>query len=88
MLQNRTVSDIQFESFNLYEVYRFPTIEKPDLVTEWSDDDGQQSFHICSKAFELEGNSFYYIVVCLPYLAEDNKFIPILGFPTIDGELL
>ena len=86
MLENRSDNDIELEKFNLYEVYQFPTIEQPDLVTEWADD-SSQSFHICSKAFELEGNSFYYIVVCLPYLTEDGKFIPILGFPTIDGTL-
>lgn len=86
MLNHRKPSDVQFEQFNLYETYLFPTIEGPDLVTEWCDD-SDQSFHICSKAFEIEGNSFYYIVVCMPYVSADGRFIPILGFPTIDGEL-
>lgn len=86
MLNHRVPSDIQFEQFNLYETYQFPTLETPDLVTEWLDEK-DQNFHICSKAFELEGNSFYYIVVCLPYVTGEGQFIPVLGFPTIDGNL-
>lgn len=86
LLQNRQESDIQVEKFPMYEVYTFPTIENPDLVNEWTDDSSQH-FHICSKAFELDGNSFYYIVVCMPYVTEKGDFIPVLGFPTVDGHL-
>ena len=86
LLQNRKDTDIQVDQFHLYDTYLFATIESPDLINEWSDENSD-SYHVCSKAFELEGNSFYYIVICLPSLSEDSKFIPILGFPTLDGEL-
>ncbi|MGB0454759.1 MAG: hypothetical protein ACPGJV_13705 [Bacteriovoracaceae bacterium] len=84
--------DIQFEQFHLYDVYLHPTIENPDQITEWQDEKSN-SFYVCSKAFEVDGTSFYYIVFCYPFSIDQedkmslSKVVPIFGFPTLDGDI-
>ena len=81
LIKKKKDIDIQVEQFHLYDVYFHPTLESPDLVTEWTDANGEL-YHIYSKAFEVDGMSFYYLVASFPEKAE-----AILGLPTVDGDL-
>ena len=88
-LEIRKDFDIPFEKFELYTEFFEKTLENPDELYKGLDDDGDEQF-IYIKAFDKDGVSFFYLIVCRHELAEDGEHqivLPIISFPTIDGEL-
>ena len=90
LLERQSPMDIPFEEFSKYDNHLGPTLENPDEVFSEVDTEGDQIFKFF-KACNNEGNNFYYIVVgVIVNVDEDNlteTIVPILSFPTIDGEL-
>jgi hypothetical protein len=90
MLDKRSPADIPFESFHLYEEYLDPTMQNPDEIFKLKDDEGDEIFTYI-KAQVKDTISFYYLVVCYSLKQGPSKdketLIPILSFPTLDGEL-
>ena len=88
-LELRKDFDIPFEKFELYIDYFEKTLETPDELYLGEDEEGDEQY-IYIKAFEKDGTSFFYLVVCRHELSEDgehNIVMPIMSFPTIDGDL-
>ena len=92
LLQDRTPADIPFEQFDLYEKYFKTTLEEPDEIYTDEDDDGDQLFTYI-KAYQQNSISFYYFIICVEFDreptadGETRKIIPLMAFPTLDGEL-
>jgi len=90
LLERQSPMDIPFEEFTKYEDHLAQTLENPDEVFSEVDTEGDQIFKFF-KACNREGNNFYYIVVgVIVNVDEENlteTIVPILSFPTIDGEL-
>ncbi len=90
MIDERSPADIPFESFHLYESFFDETMREPDEIYLHFDTEGDQ-VKTYIKAHEREGISFYYFIVCLDYdkyKSEDKEtLIPILSFPTLDGDM-
>jgi len=92
LLQDRSVADIPFEQFDLYEKYFTPTLEDPDEIYTDEDDDGDQLFTYI-KAYDQGGVSFYYFIICVEFEkdqgvdGETRRVIPLMAFPTLDGDL-
>lgn len=88
LMQKRSEADIPFESFDLYMDYLGKTLEESDEIYR-SIDDESDSYQTYIKAFEKEGVSFFYIVICFVFNSsgEEDLVLPVLSFPTIDGEL-
>ncbi|MFZ4713597.1 MAG: hypothetical protein ACOYL6_07795 [Bacteriovoracaceae bacterium] len=92
LLQKRLPSDIPFENFYLYDVYIPSTIDVPDEVFSFDDEEGDELF-VYLKGHAQGGVTFYYIVLCtkLNMNQKDNTqeevLYPILSFPTLDGKL-
>lgn len=92
LIQDRIAADIPFEQFDLYEKYFKTTLEDPDEIYADEDDEGDQIFNYI-KAYQQNGVSFYYFIICIELEKEDDgqeqtrKIIPLLAFPTLDGEL-
>lgn len=92
LLTRRTNADIPFENFYLYDPYIPSTIESPDEIFSYEDDEGDELF-VYLKGHSQAGVSFYYIVICtkLEMNQKENSheevLFPILSFPTLDGKL-
>lgn len=87
MMTQRKEFDIPFEDFALYMEYLQKTVESYDELYEFDDEDGDQALAYF-KAFERSGVSFFYIALCMRLEKEDQTLIiPVLSFPTIDGDL-
>ncbi|MCP4912966.1 MAG: hypothetical protein GY909_07595 [Oligoflexia bacterium] len=90
MLEERSPADIPFENFNLFDDYFEPTLNDPDEVYQHNDEEGDDILTYI-KAHEREGVSFYYFILCMKLdktVREGHEaLIPIISFPTIDGEI-
>jgi transcriptional regulator with XRE-family HTH domain len=90
LLEKMSPADIPFEDFMYYDSYLAPTLENPDEVYKYRDEDGDDII-ITIKAHEKNQVSFYYFVICL--VDKDKSFedgdtiYPILSFPSSDGEI-
>lgn len=84
----RSEADIPFENFDLYMDYLGPTIEAPDEVYRFEDEDGEM-LQASIKAHEKDGVSFFYIVISFSLPSDDNRelILPVMSFPTVDGKL-
>ncbi len=84
----RKDSDISFENFDLYADCLSPTLESYDELYCGNDEEGDEIYTYI-KSFEKNGISFFYIIICQHQETEDDYKIvlPILSFPTIDGDL-
>ncbi len=84
----RKDSDISFEKFELYSDCLTSTLEEYDELYLGFDEEGDQIYTYI-KSFEKEGISFFYIILCQHQDSEEDLKIvlPILSFPTIDGDL-
>ncbi len=88
----RQDSDIPIEEFVGYDSCFTETLESPDEVFEWKDEEGDIRFNYI-KSFPLNNDSFevyYYIVICIKNKAENLTEVnayPILGMPTKDLNL-
>ncbi|MDC1174393.1 hypothetical protein OAT67_03310 [Bacteriovoracaceae bacterium] len=90
MLEERSPADIPFENFNLFDDYFEATLNEPDELYQHKDDEGDMILTYI-KAHEREGVSFYYFILCMKLnqtVQEGHEaLIPIISFPTIDGEI-
>lgn len=90
LLEKRSPADIPFENFPLYDMYFEKTIEEPDEIYSYQDDEGDTIF-VYIKAHEKEGVSFYYFVVSYNfqsnYAERLESLLPIISFPSVDPEL-
>lgn len=85
-------NDIGFEKFLLYDNCLDKTLSEPDESYLFTDSENRI---ICTqiKAFERNGESFFYFVICLKitdsdHLNENEEFlVPILSFPSNDSSL-
>lgn len=88
----RQDSDIPIEEFAGYDSCFSETLETPDEVFEWKDEEGDIRFNYI-KSFPLNKSSFevfYYIVICIKNKTEKAQEVnayPILGMPTTDLNL-
>lgn len=93
-LIERDDDDISFELFSDYDSYLMPTLDHPDEIYINKDQEGDE-FYAYIKAFEADEETFYYYALCtLPEweekpenLDEMQVFIPILTFPSTDGNI-
>lgn len=83
-------ADIPVENYELYNDYIESTMDSPDEIFKTQDKAGD-TIYTYIKAFDKEGVSFYYFVLCMRIdsASEDSQelIIPVLNFPTVDGEL-
>lgn len=90
LLVERKETDIPFEQFMLFDQYLEETLEGPDELYKFVDDDGD-TIYSYMKAHDREGISFFYFVLCMgfPNLTSNSgeAVLPIVSFPTLDGEL-
>jgi len=90
LMEERSVADIPFEKFPLYEDYFDLTLENPDEVYHTKDTDGDEVFTYI-KAHEHSGVSFYYFILLVKidsrWSPEQDTLLPIVSFPTVDGEI-
>ncbi|MBF0298838.1 MAG: hypothetical protein HQK51_08965 [Oligoflexia bacterium] len=91
LLKDRSATDISIDQFPHYDYCLHETIENPDEVYRLLDS-GKDILLTYIKVFSKENISFYYLVICLQHSNdsnsnEENYLIPIISFPTVDGEL-
>jgi len=90
MIGERKSADIEIENFPLYEQYFEITMMNPDEIYCYEDEFGDVLYSYI-KAHDREGVSFYYLVLCYQiekkYKAQKETLIPVLSFPTVDGEI-
>ncbi|MBT3982821.1 MAG: hypothetical protein HOE90_15790 [Bacteriovoracaceae bacterium] len=89
LLEKRSDADISYEKFQLYDECINETIDFPDEIFFYKDSGDEIFTYI--KAFEKNETSFFYFVICTKasLKTEDGEdlLIPILTFPSIDGEI-
>jgi len=90
MLEKRSETDIGFERFYDFDKYLEITLAEPDETYEFMDEEGDKLFTNI-KSFSKNGESFFYIVLSLPYESKKGSTtavqVPILGFPSNDQSL-
>lgn len=95
LLSNRKESDITFENFYLYEKNVPVTIESPDEVYTYQDDEGDELL-VYLRGFQESSVSYYFVVICdrldvkgqhTEENSDDEIIYPILAFPTLDAKL-
>ena len=91
ILIKRKDSDIPFEDYSGYESCFQETLDLPDEVFEYKDNEGDKIFSYI-KTFTMgqkPGESFFYIVICLKRNSDSTttNIYPILALPTIDMEM-
>lgn len=90
LMEQRSVVDIPFEKFSLYEDYFDLTLEDPDEVYHTKDSEGDEIFTYI-KAHEHSGVSFYYFILLVKidgrWSPEQETLLPVVSFPTVDGEI-
>jgi hypothetical protein len=90
LLEKRSPADIPFESFHLYDQFMESTMLDPDEIYSFKDREGDSIFTYI-KAQDRDGISFFYFIVCMRVEKDWNQnvdaLLPIITFPTLDGEL-
>jgi hypothetical protein len=84
ILENRADKDISFEDFPFYQNYLPKTMNDPDEIYELMDSEGDK-FYSYIKTFEKNGESFYYITLCIkgPFnQKESNEVYPVIAVPS------
>lgn len=89
-LEERSPADIPFEKFLLYDDYFELTLNNPDEIFQYIDDEGDQIYTYI-KAHDQKGVSFYYFILLLKidkrWSPDKDTLLPIISFPSVDGEL-
>lgn len=93
-LNERDEDDIAIEEFTDYESYLMSTLDEPDEVYVNKDSEGDELYTYI-KAFESDDTTFYYYALCMlpewddkpDNLEEMQVFIPVLTFPSTDGNI-
>jgi hypothetical protein len=90
LLRERSKSDILIEEFSQYDIFLAETLDRPDEIFRYKDQDKDTLF-IYVRTYSQDSKSFYYIVMCMQYQndmeTEDSLLVPILSFPSLDVEL-
>jgi hypothetical protein len=87
LLSVKKDNDIPFEEFPSYDPYLDETLESPDDVYEYEDDEGDV-INTFIKSYCIDKLSFFFVVVTQQYKTEkDISIVPILGFPSTDNEI-
>ena len=83
ILKNHSAEDIEIESYVNYMHFIRTTLEDPDEIYRWTDDEGDIMLTYI-KGGEQEGICFYYLVICSHQQSDNghNMALPILTFPT------
>jgi len=83
-------ADIPIDKYPLYDSYIESTMESPDETFKNKDQSGD-TIYTYIKAFDKQGVSFYYFVLCMKLeMSEEigeEIIVPILTFPSVDGDL-
>lgn len=95
-LEKRSMADIPFEQFNLYDSFFEATLMDPDEIYRVKDDDGDILLTYI-KAHNQGETSFYYYVLMLKldsryYQGSDKAgdkevLLPVLSFPSVDAQM-
>ncbi len=91
ILTKRKDDDILFEEFNQFDYCFEETLDQPDEVFEFKDNEGDVIFFYL-KSYSSGGlslNNFTYIIIALKHKSdiENVNVYPILAIPTLDHEL-
>lgn len=91
LLERRSPHDIPIEDFMMYEKFFTPSMESPDEVYQFQDEEGD-TIYTYIKAHAEGPVSFFYFILCMPIgsSAEDagsETVVPILAFPTLDADV-
>ena len=88
LLERRTEDDVDIEMFSSYQHHERLTIDSADEIYKWQDAEGDMMFTYI-KAHEHDGESFYYLVICILYVDDEGgQFaLPVLSFPSRDPKL-
>jgi hypothetical protein len=90
LIEAQKDDDIPTEDYTQYDEFLTPTLESPEEVYQVNDDLGD-ILYTYIKSHEKDKRLFYYIIVCL-VVSQDHEnelesIIPIISFPTIDGNV-
>lgn len=90
LMERRSEADVSFERFGDYDAYFESTLEDPDEIYEFEDEEGD-ILNTFIKSFIINKISFFYVVISMPYDGHENTnelaVYPIIGFPSVDTEL-
>lgn len=91
VLETRKEEDVPFEEFPIYQQYLSQTMNDPDEIYELKDSEGDQ-YYSYIKTFEKNGESFYYISLCIKDLSakeskSDGTVYPVVSLPTNDVDV-
>lgn len=89
LMEQHSPGDIGIEDYLSYDKYLEQTIENPDEIYEYEDDEGDVLNNFI-KSFKMGDISFFYVVILYPYKLEKIRevaVLPILGFPSVDKDL-
>ncbi|OUR97800.1 hypothetical protein A9Q84_06260 [Halobacteriovorax marinus] len=83
-------ADIPIDKYPLYDNYIESTMDAPDETFKSQDHSGD-TIYTYIKAFDKQGVSFYYFVLCMKLDMGDDigeeVIVPVLTFPSVDGDL-
>ena len=89
LLAVRAETDVPFEKFHLYDQYLSQTLEQPDEIFQWNDN--SEPIYSYIRSFNVEGTSFYYLVLCIHHFFDEDQeeevLLPIIGFPSLDAKI-
>ncbi|WP_127717638.1 hypothetical protein [Halobacteriovorax sp. HLS] len=89
-LENISIADIPVEKYELYDEYLATTMQNPDEVYKKDDEQGD-TLYTYIKAYDKEGVSFYYFVICIRLDIDTSEgeeiIVPVFTFPSVDGDL-
>lgn len=90
LIKHRLPSDIAMEDFPLYESFVTETLQRPDEIFQYEDEEGRKVYTYI-KFCEKNKISFYSFVICLKISAdeetEEDILVPLLSFPSLDVEM-
>lgn len=91
LIERKKESDIDIENYPLYDEFLHKTLENPDEIYEYKDQDDEM-LYCYIKAHSKQNVSFYYICIVFHVETDHSKnqdvLIPLLSFPSLDPELL
>jgi len=92
LLSEQSEEDIPIEDYSHYEEFFPLTIETPDQVYKFQDEDGDKIFSYI-KGHEKNGQCFFYFALCLGagikdgQDSEDEELYPFLSFPSSSNKV-
>jgi len=90
LIKFRAPSDIPIEDFHLYDNYVTETLQRPDEIYQYLDDEDRKVYTYI-KYCEKDQISFYSFVICMKVSAdaetEEDVLVPLISFPSLDVEM-